>query len=145
MDKESWIRKPHARELVISCADGRIQSELFTWLDTFDVHPDLLLLPGAAWAINNDAVWQHQRGHIDALVRAHRLQSIWIVNHVDCARYRGLTFPSEQDEVDFHISQCREAMKRMQQEWLGLEINGRVLGHYGWHDIAACPAIALSL
>lgn len=129
-----WAKQHHAEDLVITCSDSRIQRELHRWFGTFRIFPDLILLPGAAWQINNEETWLDVQDDITLLVRGHNIQRIWVANHVDCARY-GIRFRDYRAELEFHEEQCRLAMNRLAAKYANTELLGRVLHREGWLDL----------
>lgn len=120
--------------LVVHCADGRLMTDIYEWLQNKDVvgHCDELSFAGGC----KDLVSPQKESDRDYFLRQigklrelHGTQRIFLMNHTDCGAYGGKNaFENETHEIKKHVSDLHEAALLIVNQWPDMEVR-RILMH----------------
>jgi carbonic anhydrase len=100
--------------LVVCCSDGRWHAQVEEFIQGFiSDRPDLYVVPGgpaglSVWSSSFDEAHVAEKS-LRFLAEHHRLQSVWLIAHADCAYYRTKYHPHD---VGFVVRRQEEDLKR---------------------------------
>lgn len=123
-------------DLVISCIDYRFRPIVATWIqDTLHDRADLVSVAGASKAPISSESHNYILEQIRIGQQLHGVNTIHILDHVDCGAYGGSKMHENLDkETNFHKQQCSLASEAIKKEFPDMNIKSYVVNFDGVHS-----------
>ena len=120
----------HVNNLTITCIDYRFRSKYAAVIDNEqEGQSDLVVLAGASKAVNDEDTRESVLKQIDIAQRLHGIQTVHILDHIDCGAYGGsASFADDKDgETTMHKTELEKATQVIKERFPDLEVKSAIV------------------